>query len=113
MFNKLPPELSTTFEKMIHQLDIIAKTMNIMDKRISTVENQVSELYRSSKHRKENSQKDDSYQNSYRPSYQVYQKDNQQENNYITNIYGRSGVANSISQMNVKLLINFRIIKKT
>lgn len=45
MFNKLPEELSSTFEKMISQLDIIAKTMKIMDQRIATVENQVTELY--------------------------------------------------------------------
>ncbi len=44
MFGKLPPELSSTFEKMISQLDIIANTMKIMDQRIATVENQISEL---------------------------------------------------------------------
>jgi centriolar protein POC1 len=44
MFGKLPPELSSTFEKMISQLDIIANTMKIMDQRIATVENQISEI---------------------------------------------------------------------
>jgi centriolar protein POC1 len=47
MFNKLPEELSSTFEKMISQLDIIAKTMKIMDQRIQTVENQVSDIFKS------------------------------------------------------------------
>jgi len=42
MFNKLPEELSSTFEKMISQLDVIAKTMKIMDQRIATVENQIT-----------------------------------------------------------------------
>jgi hypothetical protein len=56
MFGKLPEELSSTFEKMIQQLDVIAKTMNIMDKRVATVENQVSDLYRSYKQKKEGSQ---------------------------------------------------------
>lgn len=45
IFNKLPSELSTTFEKMIQQLDIIATTMKIMDQRIKTVENQIADLY--------------------------------------------------------------------
>ncbi len=44
MFSVLPEELSSTFEKMISQLDIISKTMKIMDQRIATVENQVSEM---------------------------------------------------------------------
>ena len=44
-FNKLPRELSSTFDKMIQQLDIVVKTMKIMDQRIQTVESQVSELY--------------------------------------------------------------------
>jgi hypothetical protein len=44
MFSVLPEELSSTFEKMISQLDIISKTMKIMDQRIATVENQVSEI---------------------------------------------------------------------
>jgi len=38
-------ELASTFEKMIQQLDIISKTMKIMDQRIGTVENQVSDIY--------------------------------------------------------------------
>jgi hypothetical protein len=44
-FSKLPPELNSTFDKMIQQLDIVVKTMKIMDQRIQTVENQVGELY--------------------------------------------------------------------
>ena len=36
---------SRTFEKLISQLDIVVKTMKIMDQRIQTVEGQVEELY--------------------------------------------------------------------
>ena len=38
---------------MIAQLDIIAKTMKIMDQRIATVENQVTDLYSAHRVRKE------------------------------------------------------------
>jgi hypothetical protein len=44
-FSKLPTELASTFDKMITQLDIITKTMRIMETRISTVEGQITELY--------------------------------------------------------------------
>lgn len=101
MFNKLPPELSTTFEKMIHQLDIIAKTMNIMDKRIATVENQISDLFKISKQKKNILETEESYHNSYRPEYQVQLKENQQENNYNNNIYGSSGIGSYLNQMHV------------
>ena len=52
-FSKLPPELNSTFDKMIQQLDIVVKTMKIMDQRIQTVENQVGELYSMKKMREE------------------------------------------------------------
>lgn len=42
---KLPEELTLTFEKLISQLDIVVKTMKIMDQRIQVVENKVGELY--------------------------------------------------------------------
>ena len=44
-FNKLPDELASTFDKMIQQLDIVARTMKIMEQRIQTIEGQVTELY--------------------------------------------------------------------
>ena len=52
-FSKLPPELNSTFDKMIQQLDIVVKTMKIMDQRIQTVENQVGELYSMKKARED------------------------------------------------------------
>ena len=52
-FNKLPRELSSTFDKMIQQLDIVVKTMKIMDQRIQTVEGQVNELYSMKKMRED------------------------------------------------------------
>jgi hypothetical protein len=41
-----------TFQKMISQLDIIANTMKIMDQRIQTVENQVTDLYHTQRAKK-------------------------------------------------------------
>ena len=57
-FNKLPRELSSTFDKMIQQLDIVVKTMKIMDQRIQTVESQVNELYSMKKMREDNKQEE-------------------------------------------------------
>ncbi|MCQ2820412.1 MAG: hypothetical protein MJ252_24365 [archaeon] len=48
-FSKLPEELTLTFEKLISQLDIVVKTMKIMDQRIQGVENQVAVLYNKQK----------------------------------------------------------------
>lgn len=48
-FSKLPDELSSTFDKMITQLDIVVKTMKIMEQRIQTVESQVTEIYQMKK----------------------------------------------------------------
>jgi centriolar protein POC1 len=70
MFNKLPDELSSTFEKMISQLDIIAKTMKIMDQRIATVENQITEIY----HDKKKKNDDSAYQGTFK-SKQNYNAD--------------------------------------
>jgi hypothetical protein len=61
MFSKLPDELSTTFQKMISQLDIIANTMKIMDQRIATVENQVTDLYHNHKVRKSSQSQNESF----------------------------------------------------
>jgi len=45
LFAVLPPEMKITFEKMISQLDLVAKTMKIMDQRIQSLEGQISTLY--------------------------------------------------------------------
>ena len=44
-FSRLPTEMASAFDKMIHQMDIISKTFRIMDQRIQTIEGQVEELY--------------------------------------------------------------------
>ena len=41
----LPPEMKVTFEKMISQLDLVAKTVKILDKRIQSLEGQISTLF--------------------------------------------------------------------
>lgn len=43
--SRMPEELLMTFEKLISQLDLVSKTMKIMDERIQKVENQVSDIY--------------------------------------------------------------------
>ena len=45
-FSKLPTEMAATFDKMIQQLEIVSKTMRIMDQRIQTIENQIEDLYK-------------------------------------------------------------------
>jgi WD40 repeat protein len=45
VFASIPPEMKVTFEKMISQLDLIAKTMKIMDQRVQCLEGQISTLY--------------------------------------------------------------------
>lgn len=57
---------------MIQQLDIISKTMKIMDQRIGTVENQVSEIYDVHKEKK-------------RDYYKSLPKTYQQQNENISN----------------------------
>ena len=49
MVSKLPEELTNTFEKMINQLDLVAKTMKIMDTRLQNLENNVGILYNRTK----------------------------------------------------------------
>ena len=49
MMQSLPPELMTTFEKLISQLDLVSKTMKIMDQRIQNIENDVGALYNKQK----------------------------------------------------------------
>ena len=44
-FSRLPTEMASAFDKMIQQLDIVSKTVNIMDQRIQTIEGQVEQLY--------------------------------------------------------------------
>ena len=44
-FSRLPTDMASTFDKAIQQLDIVSKTLRIMDQRIQTIEGQVEELY--------------------------------------------------------------------
>ena len=45
MYVNIPPELKITFEKLISQLDLVAKTTKIMDQRIQCLEGQISTLF--------------------------------------------------------------------
>ena len=44
-FCKLPTEMASTVDKAITQLEIIGRTLKIMDQRMQTIEGQVEELY--------------------------------------------------------------------
>lgn len=96
---------------MIQQLDIISKTMKIMDQRIATVENQVTEVYDIHKQKKRDYYKslpktysaaDNAYKSSMNPisqeeylnnqnyrqvNYSVSNDNNDNNQNYIENNY--------------------------
>ena len=44
-FSRLPTDMASALDKAIHQMEIISKTVRIMDQRIMTVEGQISQLY--------------------------------------------------------------------
>ena len=73
-FSKLPTEMASAFDKMIQQLDIVSKTVKIMDQRISTAEGQIEGLYRLRKIQKELNN-DEGYDNN----------NNDNNNNYVPN----------------------------
>ena len=96
---------------MIQQLDIISKTMKIMDQRIATVENQVTEIYDIHKQKKRDHYKslpktysaaDNAYKSSMNPvnqeeylnnqnfrqvNYSVSNDNNDNNQNYMENNY--------------------------
>jgi hypothetical protein len=45
IFTNLPPEMKTTFEKLVSQLDLVIKTIKIFDQRIQNIEGHISTLY--------------------------------------------------------------------
>ncbi len=94
MFNKLPDELSSTFEKMISQLDIIAKTMKIMDQRIATVENQVTDIFQS---KRDKNRKEPDFMGTFKSGRDENNEGYQMEENYNqtgSNAYGKNSNRN-------------------
>ena len=92
-FSKLPTEMASAFDKMIHQFEIISKTVKIMDQRIATAESQIEGLYGMRKIQNELNNDNDNEQeymapneennnNNYIPDNQY----NENNNNYKENI---------------------------
>ena len=81
-FSKLPTELAAAFDKMIQQLEILSKTVKIMDQRIATAEGQVEGLYGLRKIQNELNNNDERYnnENNYVPNNDEYENNN--NNNY-------------------------------
>ena len=81
-FSKLPTEMAAAFDKMIQQLEIVSKTVKIMDQRIATAEGQIEGLYGLRKIQKELNN-DEGYNNNYVPNNNEYENNN--NNNYNVN----------------------------
>ena len=90
-FCKLPTEMASAVDKVITQLDIIGRTMRIMDQRIQTIEGQVEELY-GMKKMQSNLINEEPYNyndnNNYIPNneynnYNIASSDNNNENNMM------------------------------
>ena len=76
-FSKLPTEMASAFDKMIHQFEIISKTVKIMDQRIATAESQIEGLYGMKKIQNELNNDNDNEQEYMPPN------DENNNNNYI------------------------------
>ena len=76
-FSKLPTEMASAFDKMIHQFEIISKTVKIMDQRIATAESQIEGLYGMRKIQNELNNDNDNEQEYMPPN------DENNNNNYI------------------------------
>ena len=76
-FSKLPTEMASAFDKMIHQFEIISKTVKIMDQRIATAESQIEGLYGMRKMQNELNNDNDNEQEYMPPN------DENNNNNYI------------------------------
>ena len=101
-FSKLPTEMASTFDKAITQLEIILKTMKIMEQRIQTVEGQVEELYGMKK-----LENDEVYNysnsNNYIPNNEYNTNFNMNSNNNIinNNLNSNTNVINEINDNNM------------
>ena len=78
-FSKLPTEMASAFDKMIHQFEIISKTVKIMDQRIATAESQIEGLYGMRKI--QNELNNDNNEQEYIPP--IDENINNNNNNYI------------------------------
>ena len=99
-FCKLPTEMASAVDKVITQLDIIGRTMRIMDQRIQTIEGQVEELY-GMKKMQSNLNNEELYNyndnNNYIPNneYNNYIPNNEYNNYIPNNEYNNYNIASS------------------
>ena len=96
-FSKLPTEMASAFDKMIQQLEIISKTVKIMDQRIATAEGQIEGLYSMRK-----------IQNELNNNNEQEYNENVENNNYIPNneFDNNNNYNEQINENNNNIVIN-------
>jgi len=115
-FSKLPTEMASAFDKMIHQFEIISKTVKIMDQRIATAESQIEGLYGMRKI--QNELNNDNNEQEYIPPIDEninnnnnnYIGDNQYNKNYNENINENNNIVVNNEQMVENNYINNEVV---
>jgi WD40 repeat protein len=115
-FSKLPTEMASAFDKMIHQFEIISKTVKIMDQRIATAESQIEGLYGMRKI--QNELNNDNNEQEYIPPIDEninnnnnnYIGDNQYNKNYNENINENNNIVANNEQMVENNYINNEVV---
>ena len=116
-FSKLPTEMASAFDKMIHQFEIISKTVKIMDQRIATAESQIEGLYGMRKI--QNELNNDNNEQEYIPpndeninnnNNNNYIGDNQYNENYNENINENNNIVVNNEQMVENNYINNEVV---
>ena len=116
-FSKLPTEMASAFDKMIHQFEIISKTVKIMDQRIATAESQIEGLYGMRKI--QNELNNDNNEQEYIPPIDEninnnnnnnYNGDNQYNENYNENINENNNIVVNNEQMVENNYINNEVV---
>ena len=105
-FSKLPTEMASAFDKMIQQLEIISKTVKIMDQRIATAEGQIEGLYSMRKIQNEMNNNDEEYNN----QNNNYEPPNNNEYNENNNNYNGDMNENNLINENNEMIPNNQIM---
>lgn len=100
--------MSSTFEKMIHQLDIISSTMKIMDERIRTVEDQISDIYRENRNKSYQNHNNESQISKNKSNYETlnYRKGEYEDSYNVINKYGTNVFNQNLYEKSEKNDIN-------
>ena len=105
-FSKLPTEMASAFDKMIHQFEIISKTVKIMDQRIATAESQIEGLYGMRKIQNELNNDNENEQGYIPPN------DENNNNNYIAeNQYNENNYNENIKENNNNVENNEQMVE--